>query len=73
MSKLKTALRYPGGKSRAITKMQQYFPDLRDYEEFREPFLGGGSVALNVTQLYPDLSIWVNDLYEPLVNFWKIL
>jgi len=73
MSKLKTPLRYPGGKSRAISKMQQYFPDLRDYDEFREPFLGGGSVALDVTQFYPDLSIWVNDLYEPLVNFWKIL
>ena len=21
--------------------------------------------------MYPSLSIWVNDLYEPLVNFWK--
>ena len=73
MSKLKTPLRYPGGKSRAVVKMQQYFPDLRDYDEFREPFLGGGSVAIDVTQLYPNLSIWVNDLYEPLVNFWKIL
>jgi site-specific DNA-adenine methylase len=41
---LKTALRYPGGKSRACTKMDPYFPDLRNYDEFREPFLGGGSV-----------------------------
>ena len=42
---LKTPLRYPGGKSRACTKMGQFFPELRDYVEFREPFLGGGSVA----------------------------
>jgi len=70
---LKTCLRYPGGKSRAVTKMDQYFPDLRDYNEFREPFLGGGSVAIHITKKYPNLNIWVNDLYEPLVNFWKQL
>ena len=67
---LKTPLRYPGGKSRACTKMGEYFPDLREYVEFREPFLGGGSVAIHVSKLYPHLKIVVNDLYEPLINFW---
>ena len=70
---LKTPLRYPGGKSRAITKISQFFPDLTDFKEFREPFLGGGSVALWVTKQYPHLEIWVNDLYEPLANFWSML
>ncbi len=70
---LKTPLRYPGGKSRAVTKMAQYFPDFVNYAEFREPFLGGGSVAIHVSQMYPHLKIWVNDLYEPLVNFWMNL
>ena len=70
MKSLKTPLRYPGGKSRAVTKMDQYFPDFRNYAEFREPFLGGGSVALYVTKKYPHLKITVNDLYEPLINFW---
>ena len=69
----KTPLRYPGGKSRACVKMDPFFPDLRDYEEFREPFLGGGSVAIHVAKKYPNLKIWVNDLYEPLVNFWQQL
>ena len=73
MKSLKTPLRYPGGKSRACTKMDPYFPDLREYKEFREPFLGGGSVALHITKKYPHLDIWVNDLYEPLVNFWQQL
>ena len=68
---LKTPLRYPGGKSRACTKMGQFFPDFSKYREFREPFLGGGSVALYISKMYPELSIWVNDLYEPLVNFWQ--
>jgi len=50
--------------------MDQYFPDLREYAEFREPFLGGGSVAIHVSKKYPHLKITVNDLYEPLINFW---
>ncbi len=70
---LKTPCRYPGGKSRACVKMDPYFPDLRNYKEFREPFLGGGSVAIHITKKYPHLDIWVNDLYEPLVNFWQQL
>ncbi len=73
LKSLKTALRYPGGKSRACVKMDPYFPDLRNYDEFREPFLGGGSVAIHITKKYPYLDIWVNDLYEPLVNFWQQL
>ena len=73
MKSLKTPLRYPGGKSRACIKMDPYFPDLREYKEFREPFLGGGSVALHITKKYSHLKIWVNDLYEPLVNFWQQL
>ena len=73
MKVLKTPLRYPGGKSRACVKMDPYFPDLRDYVEFREPFLGGGSVAIHISKKYPHLKIWVNDLYEPLVNFWQNL
>ena len=73
MKSLKTPLRYPGGKSRACEKMGPYFPDLRNYDEFREPFIGGGSVAIYITKKYPNLDIWVNDLYEPLVNFWQQL
>ena len=73
MKSYKTPLRYPGGKSRACIKMDQYFPDLRDYVEFREPFLGGGSVAIHISKKYPHLKITVNDLYEPLINFWLLL
>jgi len=73
MKSLKTPLRYPGGKSRAVPKLAQYFPDFHNYDQFREPFLGGGSVAIYVTKMFPNLDIWVNDLYEPLVNFWQQL
>jgi len=69
----KTPLRYPGGKSRALSKLFQFIPDLKDYQAFHEPFLGGGSVAIEIGKRYPHLKIWVNDLYEPLYNFWKVL
>ena len=69
----KTPLRYPGGKSRALSKLFQFIPDLKNYKEFREPFLGGGSVAIEIGKRYPHIDIWVNDLYEPLYNFWKVL
>ena len=53
--------------------MDPYFPDLRNYKEYREPFLGGGSVAIHIAKKYPSLDIWVNDLYNPLYTFWCIL
>ena len=73
MKSLKTPLRYPGGKSRALTKLLKYLPTM-EIEEYREPFLGGGSVAIEMTKRLPkDVPIWVNDLYEPLYNFWCVL
>jgi len=73
MKSLKTPLRYPGGKSRAITKLFQFIPDLSPYTFYVEPFLGGGSVAIEVTKRYPNISVIVGDLYEPLINFWMVL
>ena len=73
LKSLKTPLRYPGGKSRALSKLFQYIPDLKDYTHYREPFIGGGSVALEIGKRYPHLDIWVNDLYGPLYNFWRVL
>ena len=65
---LKTPLRYPGGKSRAIKTLSPSMP--QSFTEFREPFLGGGSVALHVTQTKPNAKVWVNDAYYNLYNFW---
>lgn len=70
MNRCKTPLRYPGGKSKAVKKLFEHFPDLTAYDEYREPFLGGGSVAIAVTKKNPDIRVWVNDLYWPLYNFW---
>ena len=68
---MKTPLRYPGGKSRAVPKLCQWLPE--NITEYRESFLGGGSMAIEMTKRYPDIPIWVNDLYKPLYNFWLVL
>ena len=65
---LKTPLRYPGGKSKAIKTLSQWYPKI--ISEYREPFIGGGSIAIDVTKSNPDIPIWINDLYVPLYNFW---
>jgi len=66
---IKSPLRYPGGKSRAVETISKLIPD---FDEFREPFLGGGSVFVYVKQRYPNKKFWVNDLYSELYKFWTM-
>lgn len=70
LKSLKTPLRYPGGKSRATDKMSAFLPDMNQYKNYHEAFIGGGSFAIWMTKNYPHLEISINDLYEPLYNFW---
>ncbi len=69
MTITKSPLRYPGGKSRAIQQMKLLLP--KDLEEYREPFVGGGSFFIYLKQAYPKLKIWINDLNPELYFFWK--
>jgi DNA adenine methylase len=62
-------LRYPGGKNRIVEKIVKHIPF---FEEYREPFLGGGSVFVYVKQMHPNKRYWVNDLYNDLYIFWKV-
>lgn len=64
---IKSPLRYPGGKSKAL---QYILPLIPHFKEFREPFVGGGSVFITLKQMFPDRSFWINDLYFELYNFW---
>ncbi|MDX1941212.1 MAG: DNA adenine methylase [Saprospiraceae bacterium] len=64
---IKSPLRYPGGKSRAAARIAALAPP---FEEYREPFLGGGSVFVHLKQLFPNKKYWLNDLYPELYQFW---
>ena len=70
MNTLKSPLRYPGGKSRAIPKILEQLPE--SFSELWEPFVGGGSVFINIRQKFPAVKVWINDLNYDLYCFWKI-
>jgi DNA adenine methylase len=67
---IKSPLRYPGGKSRAIKTISEYLPE--KFSEFREPFVGGGSVFIYLKQQFPNLKISINDLNPELFLFWHL-
>jgi len=69
MPEIKSPLRYPGGKSRAISQIIEHLPT--NFSEYREPFVGGGSLFIHLKQKRPDLKIWINDLNPELYCFWK--
>ena len=68
---LKSPLRYPGGKSRAIKILMPFFP--KDFDELAEPFFGGGSVGLYLAQNFGLKQIFANDLNTDLYCFWQTL
>ncbi len=68
---IKSPLRYPGGKSKAIQTIFQYFPS--HFAEYREPFIGGGSLFIYLKQKYPQLQFWINDLNPEVYYFWQVL
>jgi len=67
----KSPLRYPGGKSRALKQILPLIPV--NMTEFREPFVGGGSVFFAIRSLFQNRiqSYWINDLNYDLYCFWK--
>jgi DNA adenine methylase len=65
---IKSPLRYPGGKSRIAKHLAKQFPD---FDEYREPFVGGGSVFIEAKQKFYDKKFWINDAYFELFKFWQ--
>lgn len=68
--KSKSALRYPGGKTKALKHILPLIPDC---QEFREPFVGGGSVFMSISDRPSPPKIWINDLNYDLMCFWAEL
>lgn len=61
---------YPGGKVALLQHLLHAFGNVAD-GEYREPFIGGGSVALTVLATYPAARVYINDRYAPLAALWK--
>lgn len=66
---VKSPLRYPGGKSRAVKQILDLLPP--NLDTLCSPFLGGGSIELACAS--KGVKVYAYDIFEPLVNFWQVL
>lgn len=66
---LRSPLRYPGGKQRAIKEIAKHLPE--HAREYREPMVGGGSVYFHLRQRAFAETYWINDKFTDLVEFWR--
>ena len=66
---VKSPLRYPGGKSRAVKIISKYIP--QDTKQICSPFFGGGSLEIHFAQ--NGIRVYGYDVFGPLVDFWQIL
>ena len=64
---VRSPLRYPGGKSRAVAVIKEHFP--KNLKTLCSPFLGGASVELACAR--EGIKVYAADAFEPLVNFWQ--
>jgi len=63
---MKSPLRYPGGKTRAIKHLLPHIPE----GDVCAPFMGGGSLELKLSE---DRTVYGYDAFYPLYNFWHSL
>jgi len=75
-NKIKPVLKWVGGKSNLLPQLRELYPPelgegkIRDYFE---PFLGGGSVFLDIIQNYKVNSYNLSDINAPLTTFYDVL
>jgi len=67
----RSPLRYPGGKQKAIADIAYVLP--KSAREYREPFVGGGSVYFHARSINFAKKYWINDAFTELISFWQIV
>lgn len=65
--RIKSPLRYPGGKSRAVKTIYNYIPP--GTKTLCSPFFGGGSLEIYCTHM--GMKVYGYDNFRPLVDFWN--
>ncbi|NBU99644.1 MAG: DNA adenine methylase [Spirochaetia bacterium] len=74
MGSLKSPYRYAGGKSKLLPQIMEYLELIvKDSSIYIEPFVGGGSVFLEVVNRYPDKTFYLNDKNKGVADFWSIV
>ncbi len=67
--KVKSPLRYPGGKFYALKHIMPYI-ECVEHDEYREPFLGGGSVFFAKDKAKYNI---LNDLESDIMDFYRAI
>ena len=66
---MKSLLRYPGGKAKAVKFIEPFWENI-EHNEYIEPFVGGGSVFIKK----PSVGFnWINDIDKDVTAFYKII
>ena len=66
---IRSTLRYPGGKTRGVEFITQFFP--KNLDKLLSPFFGGGSIKLSAAA--KGTTVYGYDIFFPLVEFWQCL
>jgi DNA adenine methylase len=66
---IKSPLRYPGGKSRAVKHILPLFP--AGVSKVVSPFMGGGSVEINLAN--QGINVFAYDKFSPLIFCWQLI
>ena len=71
--KTRSPLRYPGGKSRAVSQIVDKYiiPNMSESKKVCSPFFGGGSIEIDLAKR--GFRVYGYDAFSPLVNFWQVL
>ena len=71
MSDLKPFIKYCGGKSKLLSYIVENLPE--NFNNYFEPFVGGGSVVFGLLNKFPDKSFTVSDINDSLTNCYETI
>ena len=69
--KLKPFLKYLGGKTALMPKILENLPN--EFNNYYEPFVGGGSVFLELLSQFPNKELTISDININLMNCYRVI
>ena len=64
-------LPYTGSKAKVVDLLARLRP--WEFEEYREPFVGGGAMFSRIRRIAPCQRYWINDIDRRVVSFYRML
>jgi DNA adenine methylase len=64
-------LKWAGGKSQLLSQYGEYFPT--SFNQYFEPFIGGGAVFFHMLGKYGDLNATISDCNYDLINCYEVI